>query len=211
MKPNVNSPIPLEFILIISGMPGVGKSTLAINLIKKYSEFRSLNQMNLLRFATRYYEELDNYDIYEKGLRFLTYDEGKKYMLKLAPVIKAFSKRQMDKKIPTILEGIDFNPPCLISYDKSESFFSKVLFVNLYCSEELIHYKRLIKREVQRQNNPASVDSYFKNIRKNNELLHQEILKLKVNNVKSLDVASLNEKQVLSIVEKIIAEQLHSQ
>lgn len=197
--------IPLELVLIISGMPGVGKTTLALNLVKKYCEFRSLNQMNLLRFATRYFsEEPDNFGVLQEGLRFQTYEEGKLHMLKLAPVIKTFAERQLEKKIPTIIEGIDFYPPCLLLNNKNEVFFDKVLFINLYCSRESTHYSRLRKREVQRQQNPTTVDAYFSNIRKKNALLHEDILQLEAVNARSIDVADLNERQVLRETESVI-------
>ena len=195
--------IPLEFILIISGMPGVGKSTLAINLIKKYSEFRSINQMNLLRFATRYFNNITgssstSRELY-KGLRFVSHEEGKQHMLKISPVIKLFVERQLEKKIPTILEGVDFYPPYLFSLNKN-----KVLFINLYCSNEDIHYIRLTEREVQRHGVPSNVGFYFENIRKKNDLLHRDITELINDNMQSIDIANLNEKQVLKIVENTI-------
>lgn len=195
--------IPLEFILIISGMPGVGKSTLAINLIKKYSEFRSINQMNLLRFAIRYFNnKAENSGISEElheGLRFVSHEEGKLHMLKLVPVIKAFIERQLEKKIPTVIEGVDFYPPCLFSYNKD-----KVLFINLYCSDKFVHYSRLTERESKRQQNTSNVNAYFENIREKNDLLHKDILELESDNIKSIDIMNLNEKQVLNLVENII-------
>ncbi|NAY93508.1 hypothetical protein GTQ34_16495 [Muricauda sp. JGD-17] len=200
--------IPLEFVLIISGMPGAGKSTLALNLVKKYSEFRSLNQMNLLRFATRYFNQDISGDdnTVHIGLRFRTYEQGKEHMSKLVPPIAAFIKRQLEKKIPTIIEGVDFYPPYLALYNKEEAYFDNVLFINLYCSNEKIHYSRLVEREKQRQQNPSRVDLFFKNIRGKNELLHQDILEQENPRMKSLDVADLNEKEVLEAVEHIISE-----
>lgn len=203
--------IPHELILIISGMPGVGKSTLALNLVRKYSEFRSINQMNLLRFATRYYnDESGNSDVTKPGLRFQTHEEGKLHMLKLAPVIKAFIKRQLEKKIPTILEGVDFYPPYLHSYDTKESFFKNVLFINLYCSKESTHYIRLVEREKKRQRNPSRVDLFFENIRKKNYLLYQDILQFKNCRMKSIDVAYLNEDQVLEAAEEMMKNMLEA-
>ena len=125
-------------------------------------------------------------------------------MLELAPIIKAFIKRQLEKKIPTILEGTDFYPQYLTSNDNKEAYFNKILFINLYCSEESIHYVRLVEREKQRSQNPSRVDLYFKNIRKKNNLLHDEIIQLKDCRMKSLDVSYLSKKQVLIAVEEII-------
>lgn len=199
--------IPNEFVLIISGMPGVGKSSLALNLVKKYNEFRSLNQMNLLRFATKYFNnELSISNIQQFGLRFLTHEEGKKHMQNLVPIIREFIKRQIDKKIPTILEGVDFYPPYLYSFNSNDFFLEKVLFINLYCSEESIHYKRLTEREKLRQQNPSRVDLFFKNIRKKNNLLYHDIEQFMHPKIKNIDVAFLNKEQVLKRVEDIIKE-----
>ncbi|QHV17156.1 hypothetical protein C5O10_10270 [Akkermansia muciniphila] len=120
-------------------------------------------------------------------------------MLKISPVIKLFVERQLEKKIPTILEGVDFYPPYLFSLNKN-----KVLFINLYCSNEDIHYIRLTEREVQRHGVPSNVGFYFENIRKKNDLLHRDITELKNDNMQSIDIANLNEKQVLKIVENTI-------
>lgn len=200
--------IPLKFVLVISGMPGVGKTTLAINLIKKYREFRSINQMNLLRFATRYYDvhpcNNNNYEEGKIGLRFVSYEEGQRHMHKLAPIIKAFIERQLLKKIPTILEGVDFYPPVMCSDPSNENVFNRVLFINLYCSDAQIHYTRLTERELDRQGNPSKVDTYFDNIRNKNELLHNDIIRLGRNNIKSFDIKNLSEKEVMQVVENMI-------
>ena len=201
--------IPLEFVLIISGMPGVGKSTLALNLVKEHPEFRSLNQMNLLRFATRYFDNISGSGgVLQEGLRFQTHEEAKRHMIKLAPVIITFIKKQLEKKIPTILEGMDFYPPNLVSHDKTDFSPDKVLFINLYCKDESIHYARLIEREKQRQLNPSIVDTYFENIRTKNDLLHQDILQLDKVNMKSIDISISNKKQVLKQIEVVIKNYL---
>ncbi|MEP1095972.1 MAG: AAA family ATPase [Cyclobacteriaceae bacterium] len=197
--------IPLEFVLILSGMPGVGKSTLALNLVKKYSEFRSLNQMNLLRFATKYFDKISGSSgVLQEGLRFQTHEEAKQHMSELAPVVETFITRQLEKKIPTILEGIDFYPPHLFLHDRMNSFFDKVLSINLYCKDEYVHYARLVDREKQRHQSPSSVDTYFDNIRMKNELMHLEVLQSENHNLQSLDISNMSKKQVLKATEGLI-------
>lgn len=67
MKKSRNASIPDDFVLFISGVPGVGKTTVSYELLKKYNDFRIIEETDLIREILRGYNDYlieDHDDLY---------------------------------------------------------------------------------------------------------------------------------------------------
>lgn len=76
--------LPNDLIVLISGVPGVGKTTISYELLKEHEEFRLVEETDIIREILRGYNEyLENIHdtplndvIYEHDI-FLSYDMAK--------------------------------------------------------------------------------------------------------------------------------------
>ena len=52
--------LPNDFIILICGVPGAGKTTISIEILKRYSEFRLIEETDLIREILRGYNQYLN-------------------------------------------------------------------------------------------------------------------------------------------------------
>lgn len=147
--------IPKGFILFISGTPGVGKTTTSYELLKRFSCFRIIEETDILRDALRGYNELLNekcgaffqsllgdVEIYDHK-KLLTLAEAKQQCAIMKKPLENIILRQQRKGISSIVNGVHIVPETLGSFASNP----KVVFVNLYISNEQALYKRLLDRD----------------------------------------------------------------
>lgn len=146
--------IPNGFIVFISGVPGAGKTTISYNLLKKYNEFRIIEETDLIREILRGYNEylIDNYEFAQNLSSDITItDHGKLLTLNEAIVqcnhmrksLEKIIERQQRKGISTIVNGVHIIPSVLNGIADNKN----IIFVNLYLESEQDIYTRIFNRE----------------------------------------------------------------
>ena len=147
--------IPNGLILLISGVPGVGKTTVSYNLLKQLPEFRIIEETDILRDALRGYnamlfekygtaleEILKDTEIYSNQ-KLLSFSEAKQQCLLMKTSIEYIIARQQRKGICTIINGVHIVPEALAELLNNPL----IRFVNLYVSNEEKLQERLGKRD----------------------------------------------------------------
>lgn len=147
--------IPEGLILFISGVPGVGKTTISYELLKRIDQFRIIEETDLMRDILRGYNE---FIIKESGSRasiiidmikisdhnkLLTFAEAKEQCRIMKNSIEQIVLRQRRKGIATIINGVHIIPEVL----QEISCYSNVVFINLYISDEQKIYNRIFNRD----------------------------------------------------------------
>lgn len=214
--------LPKDFILILSGVSCVGKTTTAYNLLKHFPEFRRVSELDIIKTTIRTTikdielicpSDKDKiYDTYQDVFSSMSEADTvtyKKQAKLLTKYVKEIVKRQQTRKIPTIIEGIGIVPSVYFNHNRPIDGFEKnILFINLYVSDLAEHIKRRLER-CQEREYTKDIDTIKEKIyrmRSKNKLLHEETLKLqeKTNNVFSLDIAYLNKDDTIYSIKEII-------
>ena len=199
---NIISPDGL--IVFISGVPGIGKTTISYRLLKKYNSFRIIEETDLIREVLRGYNEFlkknfgkaisfvfDNIIITDHN-KLLSLNEAKTQCNIMRNSFEYIIKRQQRKGISSIINGVHIIPEVLINISEN------IIFINLYLTREDILKERIKKR------NPTSyMLSHIPFIFKTNIDLFESTEKImkKNNNVYNINVTNLNENDV---IDKII-------
>ncbi|MCM1130288.1 MAG: hypothetical protein NC310_01660 [Roseburia sp.] len=207
-----------DLILFLSGVPCVGKTSAAYNLIRTNSYFQSVTELDVFIEAMKeiikgekYSDEISkHYNIIFDSPALMDYPSLKQHARTLIDFILAIVKRQKARKIPTIIEGTGIVPS--VYFEKSQplkELAENVVFINLYISDEKEHIHRRVNRCKTRNYKESlqEIKSQIKNTRNKNQKLHEETVELskRFSNVYSIDVAKLNEQEVVhKINEKLI-------
>jgi len=147
--------IPRGFIVIISGVPGVGKTTISYELLKRFDCFRIIEETDLIREILRgynkYIEELfgekarfvlDNIEIYEHT-KLLDFSEMVEQSKIMTPSIKHIIARQKRKGISSIINGVHIVPSLM----EELSDYSNMVYVNLHVNSEEALKNRILERD----------------------------------------------------------------
>ncbi len=144
--------LPQDLILLISGVPGVGKTTISNELLKTYKEFRLVEETDIIREILRGYknrliemgkESVD--EIYAHDV-FLNYDMAKQQCNIMKNSIINIIKRQQRKQIPSIINGVHIIPEELYAHIT----FPNILYIILYVESEDALWERLRNRNPQK-------------------------------------------------------------
>ena len=195
--------LPNDLIVLISGVPGVGKTTISNKLLKKCEEFRLVEETDIIREILRgYNEHLENIHntsledvIYEHDI-FLSYDMAKHQCRIMKNSIISIIKRQQRKGIPSIINGVHIIPEELYLNIKSPN----ILYINLYIDSEAALWKRLKIRDPQKYKPDCIPLLYKTNTDLNNSLYH---IPSNLYNVYSINVSNITVKDTLSAINKI--------
>lgn len=155
-KPN----IPNGFIVFISGVPGVGKTTISYELLRCYNEFRIIQETDLIREILRGYNEyledaIENTtiidEIYKKvsipdHMKIFNYEELKIQSSTMKKSIEKIILRQQRKGISSIINGIHIIPEILNGIAQNKN----VVYINLYISSKNVLNTRLSSRDKQK-------------------------------------------------------------
>lgn len=190
----MNFHIPNNTIIFISGASGVGKTTIARNILNYIPEILIVQEVDIVREVIRSYSEnikenllhclngslfvtnevLDdifNFDIIMKSTSELSIKEIEKQSALLVKPIKTICERLRKKSIPAIIEGTNISFEKILTDKCEQGYFlhsDNMFFINLYCSEETIHKKHLDIRSKSR-NESAFTNKKFENVRKSND------------------------------------------
>lgn len=142
-------------IVFISGVPGMGKTTLSYELLKRFDKFRIIEETDLIREVLRGYNEHLKAEfgsqvdfVFEKicitdHKKLLTFEEAKLQCKTMKQSFAQIIARQQRKGIATIINGVHVIPEVL--YDIAEN--KNIVFINLYVTNEQEIYKRIFQRD----------------------------------------------------------------
>lgn len=144
-----------ELIIFISGVPGVGKTTVSYQLLTRIEQFRIIEETDLIREILRGYNEhlrhtfgnqvefVFNQINITDHTKLLSFEEAK---IQCQTMLSSFEKiiaRQRRKGISTIINGVHVIPEVLKDITENVN----VLFFNLYVTDENELYKRIYSRD----------------------------------------------------------------
>lgn len=147
--------IPNGLIVFISGVPGVGKTTISYELLKKYSKFRIIEETDIIREVLRGYNEYlrskfnNQLDFVFKEIqisdhtKLLSFEEA---IIQCKTMKKSFEyiiARQQRKGIASIINGVHIIPEVLNGIANNEN----IIYINLYVTDERDIYKRISNRD----------------------------------------------------------------
>ena len=207
-------------ILILSGVPCVGKTSAAHNITRICPDFQCVCELDIITAVIR--TTLDNLanegllpedainDGYSELYKSLTVSDlgtTKAHSKRLIPYIKEIIRHQQSRKIPTIIEGSGIIPDLFFpDGEPFEWLDSNIIFVNLYISDKHQQRVRRSNRYLEREYPEAYSEIIRREdlvINEKNVALHSEALSLSAShpNVFSIDTAYLTSCEV---AEKII-------
>lgn len=146
--------IPDGFVVFISGVPGVGKTTISYELLKKHMEFRIVQETDLIREVLRGYndyltEKFDNkigfaFDEIEitDYTKLFNYEEAMQQCIIMKKSFENIVFRQQRKGISSIINGVHIIPEVMDGLAGNNN----IIYVNLYINNEEEIYNRLLNR-----------------------------------------------------------------
>ena len=203
--------IPNDTILILTGVPCIGKTTTAYEITRRYPTFQRVVEMDIVSDTVRTVFKANNLEkdspaLFE-SITVQDLDTTKSQAKILLPYVKELVLRQQKRKLSTVLEGAEIIPSLFFPSGKPAEWLNeRVVFVNLYASNEEEQRKRRTNRYLER-NYPAEYDEIIRQesliVREKNERLHLETLTLasKFPNVFSVDISDL---PPATLAEKIV-------
>lgn len=151
----LNIEIPKGFIVFISGVPGVGKTTLSYELLKMFNEFRIIEETDLIREVLRGYNEFIKDEFRDKinflfdkieitdHTKLLSLNESKQQCEFMKKSLENIIARQQRKGIPSIINGVHIIPESLNGLAKNHN----IIYINLFINSESELYNRLLNRD----------------------------------------------------------------
>ena len=201
--------IPKGFILFVSGVPGVGKTTISYELLRRNREFRIIEETDILRDALRGYNEylvyalgqpakdlLKNTVIFEHG-RLLSLEEAIQQCKIMSMPLNSIVSRQQRKGISSIINGVHIVPASMTEYINSPN----IAFVNLYVTDCAVLQSRLLQRKSQ-----AYTNDKIQFVFRTNEALYMntERTAKRSKNIFNVDVSHRSIDETISEITKCI-------
>lgn len=197
--------LPQDLIILISGVPGVGKTTISNELLKTHNEFRLVEETDIIREVLRGYKkhlieigESPTDQIYAHNV-FLNYDMAKEQCNIMKNSIINIIKRQQRKQIPSIINGVHIIPEELYAHISSPN----ILYFILYVDSEDILWERLKNRNPQKYKPECVPYLYKANLELQNSL--QRIPKDSCM-LNTINVSDLSVKGTISKIDDILFE-----
>ena len=130
--------LPSNCIVLISGVPGTGKTTISYELLNAYEEIRIIEETDVIREILLGYndylsdnERIKINNIYKSDV-LLSYDTAAEQCNIMKYSLYQIIKRQQRKGIPTIINGVHIVPEILYSFLS----FDNLLYITLYLGSE---------------------------------------------------------------------------
>lgn len=212
-----------DSILVLTGIPCVGKTSAAYKILQKYPAFRRVSETDIIRTIVRavlnnliesnFIDEKIIEREYSELFKSLTIGDlftTKLQAQKLMPYIKEIILRQQRRKIPTIIEGSGIIPSLFFPDDTPLPWMNKnIIFVNMYISDaneqKIRRHNRCVERKYTSEYRKIEEQEAVV-MREKNEFLHKETLNLgnKVPNVFSIDTAFMCSDDVASKIMDVV-------
>lgn len=198
--------IPKGFIVIISGVPGAGKTTVSYELLKRFDSFRIIEETDLMREVlrgyNRYLEEsfgekarlvLDNIKIHEHT-KLLDFEEMAEQMNIMKYSIRNIIARQKRKGINSIINGVHIVPSLMNELRD----YDNIIYFNLYINSE----EELRKRILIRDSNSYMLNETKFIFEKNKELSNSvdNFIALGSKLHRNIDSTTLTAKEVVDLI-----------
>lgn len=146
----------LPSIIFLSGMPGVGKSTLAHSILRNNLDYIIIEEVDIIREALRAFINSnekninisnENKNIINKASYEITYNEYINQCKLLQPSIIGICNRLQRKNIPVIIEGVNLDYISMFDNPKiSLNTFKNYICINIHISNKKIYQSRLSKK-----------------------------------------------------------------
>ena len=197
--------LPKDLVILISGVPGVGKTTISYELLKTHKEFRLIEETDVIREVLRGYNnylasvyKLSIENIYAHDI-FLSYEMARQQCNIMKNSIINIIKRQQRKGIPSIINGVLIIPEELYL----NMPFPNILYINLYIDSEKKLWDRLKNRNPQKYKPEYIPLIYQTNIDLNNSLcsIPKDLCK-----VYSINVSIFSIEETLKKIDEIFCE-----
>ncbi|MDE5540100.1 MAG: AAA family ATPase, partial [Bacilli bacterium] len=208
--------LPKGYIIFISGVPGVGKTTISYELLRRYNEIRIVEETDILREILRGYHEFlkkhfgkemdymfEEINIAPHNL-FLSYSEAAKQCTYMKHSLEEIIKRQKRKGITTIINGVHIVPEILDGLCNNEN----IIYLNLFVNNEQELYIRWRERDKTKYT-ISNLHIAFKT----NKPLADKTLKLSKKKkflFNNIDVSNLSLEQTIVEIIKCINQQLQN-
>lgn len=197
--------LPENLIILISGVPGVGKTTISWELLKTYQEFRLVEETDIIREILRGYNNLLTSihkspldEIYAHDI-FLSYDMARQQCKIMKNSIINIIKRQQRKGIPSIINGVHIIPEELYL----STPFPNILYINLYIDSEKDLWTRLSKRDSQKYKKECVPFLYQANVDLNNSICN---IPSNLCKIYTINISNLTIQETLSEIDKIFCK-----
>lgn len=211
-----NFKLPKGYIIFISGVPGVGKSTISYELLKRYNEIRIVEETDILREVLRGYNEFlrslfsskidflfEKINIVSHSI-FLSYDEAIKQCTYIKHSLEKIIKRQKRKGITTVINGVHIVPEILSGLCNDVG----IIYINLFINNERTLFKRWDDRDKAKYTSSNLHIAFQTNIALANSTLNMsQKKKFTFNNI---DVSNINIEQTIGKIIECINHQLQN-
>lgn len=197
--------LPNNLILLISGVPGVGKTTISYELLKSYNEFRLVEETDIVREILRGYKDklaecgiIDSNNIYPHDV-LLNYEMAKQQCDIMKNSILNIINRQQRKNIPSIINGVHIIPEVLCT----DITCPNVIYINLYVDSECTLWERL----KDRNSNKYTLD-YIPYLFQTNLELHKSFCQMAktFGILYSINVSNLSIKETIVEINRIFSK-----
>lgn len=192
--------IPDGLIVFISGVPGVGKTTISYELLKRINKFRIIEETDLIREVLRGYNDYLKIEfgtqvdfLFERikitdHKKLLSFDEAKIQCKTMKRSFEEIVARQQRKGIASIINGVHVIPEILNGIARNNN----IVYINLYVTDEQALFQRIFNRD------PFSyMLEYIPFIFQTNRELYLSVEKISINsphiiniNVTGLDISN---------------------
>ena len=142
-------------IVFISGVPGMGKTTISYELLKRFNEFRIIEETDLIREVLRGYNDYLKIEFGNQvdfvfneiqitdHTKLLTFEEAKHQCKIMKRSFEQIVCRQQRKGIATIINGVHVIPEVLNNITEN----NRIIFINLYVTNEHEIFERISTRD----------------------------------------------------------------
>ena len=212
----LNFELPKGFILFISGVPGVGKTTISYELLKMFDEFRIVEETDIIREVLRGYNEYINALFKDKALvlfekieiahntKFLRYDEAKRQCEYMKKSFEKIIGRQKRKGITTIINGVHIVPEILDGLYENDN----IVYINLYINNKHSLFNRWEERDQTKYNLKNLSIAFDTNVALFNSTCR--LSKKSGNMFKNIDITDLSIGQTKTEVIRCLSKRLQS-